>query len=228
MALAMARRAWRRRFSSRFAASLHPRRSASRPPLEALVREVAQLLLDRGQPLDDGFVVSSSRASASRSAGWRTSRPAAAQVHHATRVRRRDDAPGSPAPARSSAATLRSRISPRQLGLRARRTRRPRRSTGRRRRSRRSVVRRRRARCAPRRAPSARGAGGTGPARRRCGRSGASARDARVDEPLGEVAHPRRERARPRRCRAAGRSPSSPRRSPRCRRRSARRPASTR
>ena len=166
IALATARRACSSRFSSLFAAlpaSLSGsrrdpaggrRRGRGAPPRS---RRVA-----RRFPRSDHPPRFSSSTSASRSAGWRTSRPA---------WRRCNMQPGLAETTTAPVARSSERVAPCGPGWRsraragARRTRRPRRSTVRRRRSRRARTRGR-ARFAPRRAPAARGADDTGPARR--------------------------------------------------------------
>ena len=136
IAFAIARRACSSRFSSAAAAIAFVAVGSAGASRESLVREVAQLLLDRGQPFGDLLVpVVHSSTSAIRSAGWRASMPAprSCTMQPGWPTRRSDR--GRP-PAARSASTLRSRIRRERSGCVHASTRRPRRSTDRRRRSR--------------------------------------------------------------------------------------------
>ena len=156
IALSIARRAWSTFFSSaeRVGVAVLGRGA------QAVVGEVAQVGLDRPQPLDDGFGVthrwlrrvegSGARASASSSAGWRTVSPPprGASRTRGWRRRRRAATSASRCAARSASDLAVADLTPRARA-RAPSTRRRRRSTARRRRSR-PAGRRARARCAPR------------------------------------------------------------------------------
>ena len=233
MALAIARRACSRRFSSLFAAWPRVAVGIAGPIAEAVVGEVAQLLLDRREPFGDALrsgqcpSVSSSECGGEQVGGMADVEPGLAQVQHAAGIRptrrsagrsgrrraaRRPCGRGC-AVASSGCSTAYAPPAPQHSPSSSVSTQR---------------VRAARAPSAPRRARAARGGDGTDPARRPSCRSARSGERALLGDPLGEVAHPGAERLAPRRCRAGGRSPSSPRRSRRCRRRSARRRASTR
>ena len=131
------------------------------------------------------------QASASSSAGWRTSRPGRREVHRAAGVGRDDDQRGvrvtARGPERGDLA-----VADRVRRARARATeyappapqQRPSSAVST------QPVRAARARCAPRRAPAARGGGGTGPARRRVAPVSRSRAAAALGDPLGEVDAP--------------------------------------
>ena len=100
-----------------------PRRCRDRGRVpEAVVREVAELFLDRGEPFGDAFVVIVRVIECLREqiGGMADVEPGRAQVHHAARVggRRRPRPVHRRRPA-AAAATLRSRISPRSSGCSA-------------------------------------------------------------------------------------------------------------